>query len=162
MFAQPFIDSSEFASQGKELRGEVAVSALPRLQDVLATGEGVIRYELRGYQDKEGRLMLELSLEGSCQPRCQRCLEAMTYPVRVISRLHLVEGELDEFADEDEEFDSIAATRQLDVVGLLEDELLLALPFAPRHAEGECVADKAGLSQPETNPFAVLAGLKSK
>ena len=162
MFAQPFIDSTEFAIQGKELHGEVAVSALLRLQDVLATDAGSIKYELRGYQDRDDRLMLELSLDGSCQPRCQRCLESMTFPVRVISRLRLVEGELDEFADEDEEFDSIAATHQLDVIGLLEDEMLLVLPFAPRHAEGECVADSAGLSQPETNPFAVLAGLKSK
>jgi|CXWL01.1.fsa_nt_gi uncharacterized protein len=162
MFAQPFIDSLEFARQGKELRGELPVSALSRLQDVLATQEGNIVFHLRGFQSKDEKLMLELLLEGSCQPRCQRCLEAMTFPVLLMSRLHLAEGEMDEFADEDEEFDSIAASPQLDVAGLIEDELLLALPFAPRHAEGECEANSAGLSRPETNPFAVLAGLKSK
>jgi uncharacterized protein len=162
MFAQPLIDSPEFARQGKELRGDVAPFELPRLRDVLVDQSGRVSFHLRGFVGRDDQLMLELSLDGSCRLHCQRCLEAVDFPLQLVSRLRLVEGELEEFADEEEEFDSIAASRQLDVASLIEDELLLALPFAPRHAEGECAVVGAGLSQPETNPFAVLAGLKSK
>jgi len=35
MFARPFIDSVDFARNGKEIRGEIAVSALSRLADKL-------------------------------------------------------------------------------------------------------------------------------
>jgi uncharacterized metal-binding protein YceD (DUF177 family) len=41
---------------------------------------------------------------------------------------------------------------------LIEEELLLDLPFAPRHTEGECVPAANDLQQ-KANPFAVLAGL---
>jgi uncharacterized metal-binding protein YceD (DUF177 family) len=45
------------------------------------------------------------------------------------------------------------------VVALVEDELLLGLPFAPMHPEGECAPATNDL-QHKANPFAVLAGLK--
>lgn len=162
MFAQPLIDSPEFARQGKELAGEIAASSLPRLLDVLAEPQGSIHFHLRGFPGRDGKLMLELSLEGSCRLRCQRCLEVMIFPVRCVSVLHLVEGELEEFVLEDEDYDSIAASRQLDVAALVEDELLLALPFSPKHAEGECAVFDAKSGQSEMNPFSVLAELKNK
>jgi uncharacterized protein len=52
-------------------------------------------------------------------------------------------------------------------VGLVEDELLLALPAVPLHEDGSC----AGLPAPSgdecppedaTNPFAVLAALRDR
>jgi uncharacterized metal-binding protein YceD (DUF177 family) len=45
------------------------------------------------------------------------------------------------------------------VLALLEEELLLSLPIAPKHGLGECQIAVEGLSR-SNNPFAVLAGLK--
>jgi len=57
--------------------------------------------------------------------------------------------------------DSIAPNRHLDVTALLEDEVLLSLPIAPRHAESECVAIYRQVDQEgERHPFAVLGQLK--
>jgi uncharacterized protein len=62
---------------------------------------------------------------------------------------------------EEDEFDSILAEVQLDVLNQLEEEILLSLPIAPRHEPGVCqLAGGMGAQREEKNPFAVLAKLK--
>ena len=71
----------------------------------------------------------------------------------------------DEFApfdDEDESTDVIPAVPRLDLRVLLEDEVMLGLPLAPRHTPGAC-APQAEAPQAETeapSPFAALARLR--
>jgi uncharacterized protein len=159
MFARPFIDSVDFARNGKEMRGEIAVSALSRLSDMLAKSDGSLTYIVRGYHE-EGRDMLEVDLHGACTLRCQRCLGELEYPVNLVSRLWLLPADrLDEAEEDDDEMDAIEAEPRLDVLALIEEELLLGLPFAPMHTEGECVPAASDLQQ-KASPFAVLAGLK--
>ena len=159
MFARPFIESVDFARKGKEMRGEIAVSVLPRLVDVLAKSDGSLTYIVRGYHE-DGRDMLEVALQGGCVLRCQRCLQELAYPVDIVSRLWLLPADrLDEAKEDDDEMDAIEAVPNLDVLALIEEELLLGLPFSPRHPEGECVPAASDLQQ-KANPFAVLAGIK--
>lgn len=159
MFARPLIDSVDFARNGKEIRGDIAVSALSRLADKLAKSDGSLTYIVRGLHE-EGRDILEVSLQGDCILRCQRCLGELDYPVDVVSRLWLLPADkLDEAEKDDDEMDAIEAEPRLDVLALIEEELLLGLPFAPRHTEGECAPAAKGLQQ-KANPFSVLAGLK--
>ena len=163
MFARHFIDSLDFARNGRELRGEIPVSEMPRLQDMLADTVGNIGYVVRGFLDRDGKHKLEVTLDGMCQLRCQRCLEAMAYPVKLVSRLLLVqEKDLDESSIEDDELDSIQADKHMDVLALLEEEILLSLPFAPKHPPGACqpVTGGADLQLPERKPFAALSRLK--
>ncbi|ADE11761.1 protein of unknown function DUF177 [Sideroxydans lithotrophicus ES-1] len=158
MFARPFIDSVDFARNGKEMRGEIAVSELSRLADLLAKPDGLLTYKVLGFRE-EGRDMLEVSLQGVCTLRCQRCLSELEYPVKLVSRLWLLPASKLDEAEEDDEVDAIEAEPRLDVLALIEEELLLGLPFAPRHPEGECAPAANDLKQ-KVSPFAVLAGLK--
>jgi len=160
MFTRHYIDSLDFARRGGELNGDVPVIELPRMADMLADSEGKISYVLRGLAGKDGKPELELILDGVCNLHCQRCLNALTYPVKLVSRLRLVTGEEVDSADiEDDEADSIPAEKRVDVLALLEEELLLSLPIAPKHDIGECQIAAEGLYR-SNNPFAVLAGLK--
>ena len=62
---------------------------------------------------------------------------------------------------ESDDYDAIPASRELSVRSLVEDEVLLALPIVPRHAD--ClppVVAGAEIEESEPSPFAVLAGLK--
>jgi DUF177 domain-containing protein len=161
MFARHFIDSLDFAHKGKELRGEIPVAAMPRLQDVLAKPDGKVSYVLCGFQDENGNSVLELALDGLCHLRCERCLQSMDYPIRQVSRLMLANEQPESELSADD-FDSIPPDAHLDVAALIEEEILLSLPFAPRHEPGTCMA---GLKNPEQgtgNPFAVLRSLKNK
>ncbi len=160
MFARPLIDSIDFASNGKELRGETPIEALPRLGDMLANSRGTLTYVVRGLRIAD-RYMLEVVLSGVCHLRCQRCLGELVYPVDMTSRLQLVPAEdLDE-VEANDDVECIEATSQMDVLALIEDELLLGIPFAPRHPDGACSSVIDGLKQ-SANPFLALAGLSKK
>jgi uncharacterized protein len=57
--------------------------------------------------------------------------------------------------------DVIVGSRSLDILALVEDEALLALPLAPKHevCPDQSVQDLAGESKKES-PFSVLKNLK--
>ena len=163
MFARHFIDSLDFARNGRELRGEIPVSEMPRLLEMLADAEGKISYVVRGFLDRDGKPKLEMTLDGMCQLRCQRCLNPMEYQVKLVSRLLLVqEGELDESSDEQDDLDSVPADKHMDMLDLLEEEILLSLPFAPKHPIDACQPAAGGgdLTMAERKPFAALSRLK--
>lgn len=161
MSARPFIDTQDFARNHSEISGEAPVSGMERLSDLLAEPEGMLCYSLRGDSDKDGNLYLEVNIAGVCQLLCQRCLKAMAYPVRIDNRL-LLQAEDELMQPENDELpDTIAPDRHLDVMTLLEDEVLLSLPLAPKHAEGECVAVyRQSDDKGEPHPFAALGQLK--
>jgi uncharacterized protein len=158
MFARPFIDSVDFARNGNEIRGEVAVSELPRLADLLAKSGGSMTYVVSGFREGDSDV-LGISLQGSCTLSCQRCMGELEYPVDMTSRLLLLPADRLDEVEDDDEVDAIEAGPRLDVLALIEEELLLGLPFAPRHPDGECAPATNGLQQ-KASPFAVLAGLK--
>ena len=160
MFARPLIDGADFALNGKELRGEVALDALPRLADLLADSRGSIAFVLRGFED-DGRLMLEVELAGDCRLRCQRCLGELVYPVAVATSLCLAPAGQVDALDMDDEFEYIEESSQIDVLSLIEDELLLEIPYAPRHSDDGCAAQPDELKR-SASPFAVLANLNKK
>jgi uncharacterized protein len=135
MFARPFIDSIEFARNGRELCDEIPIVTLSRLSDLLASSEGTLGYKVIGSQQGDSR-KLEIVLKGSCQLRCQRCLGEFTYPIDITTQLQLLPAEKLDETDDDE--DAIEATQQLDVLALIEDEVLLGLPFAPKHSDESC------------------------
>ncbi len=167
MYARPFIDSLDFAGNGRQISGEVPVAELPRLLDVLENSQGALSYTVRGGLDKLGNHLLDVSITGNCRLRCQRCLGAMEHAVRIDTRLLLRDqASLDALdgdvaGGEEEEFDSILADAHLDLLDLLEEEILLSLPIAPKHDSGACqAAGSVDEHQEEENPFAVLAKLK--
>ena len=140
--------------------GEVPMAELPRMAELLTDTEGKVRYVLRGLVGKDGKSLLVLTLDGTCNLRCQRCLKTLPYQTKLVSNLRLVsEDELDESDIEDDEVDSSPAEKRLDVLALLEEELLLRLPIAPKHEAGICQLASEGVSRP-SSPFSVLAGLK--
>jgi uncharacterized protein len=168
MYARPFIDSLDFARNGRRISGEVQIAELPRLLDILENPQGILSYTVQGSVDKLGSHFLDVSVVGQCQLRCQRCLNGLDYPLRLDTRLLLLDqSSLDELdgsvaGGDAEEFDSILVDIHLNVLDLLEDEILLSLPIAPKHELGACqVTDGVNTHREEKNPFAVLAKLKS-
>jgi uncharacterized protein len=170
MSGQFVIDPARFARDRSRLTGSLAVAALPRLAEQVGLAEragdagGSIQYDVAGFLDDLGRPVLRLRLDGVVELRCQRCLGPLPTRVDAQRDIVLVPG-ADEFApfdDEDESTDIIPAVARLDLSVLLEDEVLLGLPAAPRHADDDCQAEgTAEVVRPErASPFAVLAKLK--
>ena len=107
------------------------------------------------------RPQLQLQLDGVLSVCCQRCLEGIDYPVEVRSVLEFVDDEeLTQEEIEDDSMDFLPAQKELDVVALIEDEIILDLPSAPRHKSCALPDIKAG--KVKISPFAVLQGFKGK
>lgn len=164
MSAAAVIDSTEFARAGLELRGSLLVAELARLTESLFDTEGTLSYEVRGGIDDLSRPRLTVKIEGPLNLRCQRCLESLQYAVDVSNTLLVVPAgaaPLEEIEDP-EAPETIDADEELDLVALIEDEVLLSLPLAPRHTEGACLS-RLVEHQNEVEPrsaFARLATLK--
>lgn len=164
MSAAAVIDSLEFARSGQHVSGSLAVGSLPRLDDVVADHSGSLVYEVDGGRDEQHRPQLRLRVRGMLKLQCQRCLEPLEYPLDIASKVLVVPaGAVPEDADDAASPDYIEAQRELDLAELIEDEIVLSLPFAPRHEAGcaEAVAAKDEDEAKSDSPFAALAALKN-
>ena len=159
MSHQPVIDGFEFASAGATQQGVLPLSGFGRLCDTLALDEGEVAYELKGVRDERGRPSLRLRVHGTLQLRCQRCLGPMAYDVKADELLVLAatQAEIDADPADVEAPDRVLAGKEMSVADLVEDELILAVPYAPRH--DECAPAARGGEGATARPF---AGLRDK
>lgn len=162
MYARPFIDSIDFAKNGREISGEAPLAEMTRLLGMLESPQGVLSYTIRGGTSSFGVPLLDVSMAGQVQLCCQRCLNVMDYPISLEGSLLLRDqASLDALGDDEEEFDSILAEAHLDVLNILEEEILLSLPISPKHESGNCMAATNENRQGEAkHPFAALARFK--
>jgi len=156
---QPVIDGFEFASAGASKEGDWPLGDFPRLRDMLASDAGKVHYSIEGMRDERGRPGLRVRVSGMLQLRCQRCLEAMAFEVDSDETLVLA-GSLAEIHAEPADAhaaDRVVAGREMPVRDLVEDELILAVPYAPRHES--CTARPSPDAEAKPSPFAGLRGL---
>lgn len=156
MSHQPVIDGFEFASAGATQQGVLPVSGFERLRDLLASDEGEVAYELKGMRDERDRPSLRLRVQGMLQLRCQRCLAPLAFEVRVDGLLVLAasQAEIDAEPTDVAAPDRVLAAKDMAVADLVEDELILALPYAPRHEH--CAPGARMGEEMTTRPFADL------
>lgn len=156
------INSLAFARDAASLQGELPIAGLTRLHDKLVDSTGSVSYWAEGRLGPRNRAQLLLQLDGTLSVCCQRCLEGIAYPLKVRSVLEFVddEEELTQEEIEDDSKDFLPAQSELDVVALIEDEIILDLPSAPRHES--CALPDTGQGSGKSSPFSVLKGLKGR
>ena len=125
------------------------------------------RAELRPQTGAEDQVWLHLSAQASVPLTCQRCMAAVSTPLEVDQWYRFVESEEVAMAEDDEaEEDLLVMVPQFDLLALIEDELLMALPLVPMHetcpvtpvfSAGDPAVEAA---EAKPNPFAVLGQLK--
>lgn len=160
------IDAFEFCRLGEAREGEFAVADMPRLAAEAVDPTGTVRWSLSGGRHPQGHPQLMLTVAGTVQLRCQRCLAPFTFAID--SRAVLVLAHDEAGADEleasldDDTLEVVPASRQFSVSDLVEDEALLALPVSPRHdvCPQQPVPQDAAQEDKAASPFAVLKELK--
>lgn len=158
------VDSFEFCRTSESRTGTVAVASLLRLTKELADASGELQWAIDGGRHAIGLPQLRMRVQGEVKLVCQRCLTPFAYPIDTDTVLVLARDEAD--ADETEEkldddsIDVIVADARQDLLQLVEDDALLALPFSPRHEA--CPGDAPALPKDSPkSPFSVLKGLKN-
>lgn len=122
------------------MSGTIALERMPRLAEYLLDPEQTapVTADLHFSRTEDGQRLMNGHLAGRFSMRCQRCLEPVV--VELDTRLDLLvarsESELSAIAAEQDVL--LCEESNLDLLGTLEDELILGLPLVPRHDSGDC------------------------
>lgn len=165
-----------FAKAGGALQGSEDLAQFDRLLEE-AQGAGAqnpVRFTAHGLTRPNGatseQLWLSLSAEVALPQTCQRCLGPVDVTVAFEREFRFVASEEVAAAEDDaSEEDVLVSSRDFNLLELVEDELLMALPVVPKHAvcpgsvKLQAVdPDFVEEEQEKPNPFAVLGQLKKK
>ncbi len=159
------IDPQAVAVQARHLEGQIRLSQMDERvarHECLAERQTPVDFALQGGRDKRQRLYLDLSVSAQLSLICQRCMQPMLFELNEQARIVLFDSEaaLDEAMAAEEELEGMLLVPELDVGALVEDQILMALPYAPCHPD--CEHGKlAEINQDRPNPFAALAALKN-
>lgn len=162
-FLHSCLPGKALAAERNTLSGRIKASELaPRLAEALARAEpaGTVTYELSFAPGPDEAVAVTGRLQASLEATCQRCLQPFVLKLEVPVELLLEARTAAQQGDSGTTWDAVETAPSLGE--LIEEELLLALPFLPRHAPQECAAsdDLAALaveSAGETQrPFAGL------
>ncbi|HEY0823731.1 MAG TPA: DUF177 domain-containing protein [Ramlibacter sp.] len=169
------LDVRRFAEEGAELEASEALQSFRRLAaETQRPGDAApVRWHARGEllnpRHVHPEVWVHLDAATTLPLVCQRCLNPVDVALNVDRSFRFVPDEETAAAEDDaSEEDLLALSRSFDLVELVEDELLMEVPVAPRHEV--CPEPvKLSSSDPEfeaaaaqkENPFAVLSRLKS-
>jgi len=174
-FVATRLDVKALAQAGGVLSGQDPLSRFSRLLEetggqgadrpVQWTAQGRMQTDASGF----AQVWLHLRAQVSLPLTCQRCLGPADIALEVARDFRFVATEEQaEAEDEDAEEDVLVLSRDFDLYGLIEDELLMALPVVPRHEVCPAPvklatqdADFEAAQDAKPNPFAALAGLKT-
>ena len=163
------VDPRRLAAAGARLAGQLPLEMLPRLAERLAGSSGTVNAALQFGADAQGRQFIKGSVNTEVQLVCQRCLQTMPFTIEAELSLAIVTSEAEALRLPDGYEAVIVAGDTVDLPAVVEDELLLSLPFAPMHADSHCgggrglsSADPDTAAKDKPNPFAVLEQLKHK
>jgi uncharacterized protein len=162
IFSPTTVNSMEFVRNNSFIEGILPLKWLPNLSDLVLESESSLLVSLEGFQNEE-KSLLRLVIDGTLSLQCQRCLSIIYLPIQLNSTLQLISAGEDWPEDDliNDEMDAIEASEALDIVGLIENEVLLALPFAPRHGHCELPGKSvAAENEYGSTSFLALAALK--
>lgn len=161
------VDPRTLAGREATLEGELPVKSLPRLAAMLSGGmhDDFVRVRMNFHAGAKKLVLIGGNIDARLTLQCQRCLEPVSVPVRSEFRLAL--------SDMPGEEEIPRGFEPLEEVGegivpadIVEEELLLALPFAATHASpSDCgeLASRVSEAKPAAtskHPFAVLKNMK--
>jgi uncharacterized protein len=132
------IDALKLARSGRRLKGMISVEGLHRLRDVLRVTEGNVQYELVGGVDPLGQPYLDLNVQTVLALTCQRCLGELRHNLSLDVRYLLAASDAEAARLEKQTalrqgLEVLVVGTPLDIEPMIEDEVMLALPFSPRH-----------------------------
>lgn len=160
-------DAFDLARRRASITGQIDAASLPRVADRLDPegGDARVAWRIVGTADAFGHPALEIGIDGAVPLVCQRCLQSFTWTVaqRTVLLLARDETELARI-DAEDEHEVVLAKAPLDAVTLVEDELLLSLPFAPRCDCADCAGPTAReqMTASGATAFGALASLKGE
>lgn len=169
------LNVAALAAAGERIAGRWPLARLARLVEVAEPAQqgpaGDLSWTAQGEQRPRHaappEVWLHLNAHANVHLTCQRCLAPLEQRLDVNRPLRFVGSEAEaEALDAELEEDVLELPRFLDLIELIEDELLLALPLVPMHENCPAPLVMPGIAQveeeaPAVHPFAALKGWKA-
>lgn len=154
------IDPIRLAEEGTRLQGSLSSRGMRRLPVTTPTA---IDIDLEFCKAAPGRWEMRGRVRAMVMLTCQRCLGSMPWLIDCEPQLRFLRTEGAAATDADE-VEAVTVTGPVCLADLVEDELLLALPMIPLHAEDAVCAPApaTGAGDGKPHPFAALAKLKKQ
>ncbi len=162
------LDPAKAALQRSDYKGVVAGKDLVRVAASVDAIDEYASIEVKFDTDAQGLHFFTGHLKTSVQLICQRCDEPFNLPVDVTFSFAPVRSEehVDEIPDIYEPV-QVNDHGEIDLLQIIEDEIILALPLVAMHDEQDCKRQSGKMSfgkvepaEERPNPFAVLKELK--
>jgi uncharacterized protein len=162
------LDIGPLADGRAEVDFSIPLQEFPRVLPLLAATDGVARGRVNF--SREGWIAVaEVSVNAEVTLLCQRCLTPLKWPVASVARAALVATPAEAERVPETLETVLAPEHRISLRDLVEEDLLLALPLVPRHANGDCAGDRAGILEEQGSaaepaaetqrPFAQLSEL---
>jgi uncharacterized protein len=145
--AQKLRDVRKLADARATLDLDIPVAELPGLPGELILGRGQVHARVQ-FGREQGFMVAQVALRGQLELICQRCMGPMPLPIETSSPVLLIESEADAEAAPVEWETYLAAEGRLNLAALAAEELLLALPVVPLHADSSACEAAAGRLPP--------------
>lgn len=138
------VDAEVCARAGGTIARRFSAAELPRLRE--AGGQDVAAIEARfQFSQFDGRPAVAGELHGTVVLTCQRCMRPVTVGIEDSFQVLLVEAER---SDEPGGYEPVVVkASRLDLGWLAEEQVLLALPLVPRHANEDCAARETAAAE---------------
>lgn len=162
------IDVQKWADREAAIHQVFPLSGFTRLTQGALDDAGDVAVDVRVHRDAQGLFVVEGHMATTLHLTCQRCLEPVAAAIETALQLWLLRSEGQaELLPEDADYLVLDDEGGLALADALEDELILALPLVPMHADCEAYPVDDGSVAPEAapqrpNPFQVLAALKGR
>jgi hypothetical protein len=124
--------AAQFARSGYAIGGPIDSSLLSRMTEdgtSVAQAFGAIEALLNSDKSRPG---FTVTAKGQLGLTCQSCAAGFTWPVEAMTTIYVARDTAELDAWEDESFESVEANEKTSALELVEDELLLAIPYVPR------------------------------
>ena len=129
------IDYSKFVARGELVSGMLERNAFTRNEGIFSLVSDV-SVKLSFHQNENGAVTLNSDVSAVVSADCQRCLELLEFEIKKSSEFSVCENDdknTENLPLNDDRDIFYANNGKLDVLGLVEDELLLAVPMIPKH-----------------------------
>lgn len=153
-------DFVKLADAQTELEYSIPVSELPGVGESVAAGGGPLQARLV-FGREQGLPVVDIDVSGAVRLQCQRCMRGFEQPLDLHSRvvLLLTEQDADRAPPSLETF--LAQEGRVSAAALVSEEVLLAIPLAPRHEDqAQCAVETAAATAAPAAEVAEEAGTR--
>ena len=163
------IDPRKLALQGALLKGHVDITEHVRLSSAVNRVVSPFATSIQFEIDESGQPLAKGTASVVVEVTCQRCLDPFEISLQADFSLQIIwsEDQIGNVSPDHEPW--IVVDRFADPIAMVEDEILLALPFVNYHKVGSCTGNAqkpVGFDSDDSmdtkSPFSILEQLKKK